>query len=322
MPPAIPFIKRLTITLYDLELRSMQSMAEVEFDWRGIYRLHDSENKTWVLRVMQLPNVFEAFTETAYLLESLEQAHYPAPTVRRTRAGDRVGWLDGWATLLLSYMDGTQIERAPAGLCSLAQTTARLHSLRFKPLRNLRYGRCHPNTIVGTGNQLAQASGRVPARFQPFILDLYQAMLDLQKYKWSALTITHGDCWYQNAISTSNGNVVLVDWDNAGIGLPILDLGYLLLTSHFDVTQPLNVKPEEAIIRSILEGYQRERHMLYEETQLLEEAMHFLLAFQIAKQIAYQENRSQEDFPLLLEKLQARQDAIHGILAIARDYLD
>jgi thiamine kinase-like enzyme len=134
------------------------------------------------------------------------------------------------------------------------------------------------------------------------------------------LRLTHGDCWYKNAIKTADQGVVLIDWDCAGVGLPILDLGYLLLTSHYDLTQPFRVTADQEKIRAILRGYRAARPIVYEERTLLETAVQSAQAYHLGE---YLEEHSQIDADdLVLQKMQARFDAATSIAQIAVHYLE
>src|SRR5438046_1440218 len=79
--------------------------------------------------------------------------------------------------------------------------------------------------------QLAWATGHAAMSVQPLAAALRESLAPIAGHDHN-LRVTHGDCWYKNAIKTADRGVVLIDWDCAGVGLPILDVGYLLLTSH------------------------------------------------------------------------------------------
>ena len=134
------------------------------------------------------------------------------------------------------------------------------------------------------------------------------------------LCITHGDCWYRNAIKTSSGQVRLIDWDNAGIGLPVLDLGNLLLTAHFEQSKPLILEPHEANIKAIMNGYQQQRRIARVERACIADAMRFLLAFQLGSYAADETLAQHPEFPFVLEKLQARYDATQPIAELAAQF--
>ena len=97
-----------------------------------------------------------------------------------------------------------------------------------------------------------------PLPFEPLSLRCVKH-LQLIAHHPPELQLTHGDCWYKNAIKTPQDGVVLIDRDCAGVGLPILDLGYLLLTSHYDLAQPLSITADAEKIRAIMRGYQAAR---------------------------------------------------------------
>jgi thiamine kinase-like enzyme len=114
--------------------------------------------------------------------------------------------------------------------------------------------------------------------------------------------------------------VVLIDWDGAGVGLPILDVGYLLLTSHYDLTKPLHVIADADKIRAILRGYQQARPITGPERALMRSAVQYALAFHLGN---YLEEQTQVDSnDLVIRKMQARFAATTQIAQIAVEYLE
>jgi Ser/Thr protein kinase RdoA (MazF antagonist) len=315
------FVTNAARTLYGFEPQAIESLDQYQIDWRGIYCVHDPQGCVWVMRLLQLPDQVDSIIHTTQLLDWFAQQQYPAPVVRMTTDQQRVSVIDGWAITLISYVDGSVLGTSSAeDLEAFAQTVGRLHSLRVDYQSSFAQSRCHPDTIVTAAEQLASHGTNVPAAFHALVANLHASMCALQQQLHQPFCITHGDCWYRNAIKTSAGKVTLIDWDQAGIGLPLLDLSNLLLTTHFDLSQPLLLEPHEANIKAIMHGYQQQRRLAAVEQACIADAMRFLLAFQLGSYIADDAFAQQPDFPFMLEKLHARYQATQPIADIAAQY--
>ena len=254
----LDLVTQVAETIYQLRPQRIEPLPPL-FDWRGIYRIHDSRGQVWLLRLLSLPHAADSFMETGRMLQWLEQQQYPVPHLFTTRHRQIVGVFDGWASLLLSYVDGTVLDSTSTDFALFGYTLGRLHSLPLPAGSSLRHSRWHPALLYAeTARQLADGQARVPASVQPFVAAMREALVSIILHPHD-LGLTHGDCWYKNAIKTPHDRVVLIDWDRAGVGLPILDLGYLLLTSHYDLTQPFRVTADQEKIRAILRGYQAAR---------------------------------------------------------------
>ncbi len=320
--PQASFVTHIARTHYGLELQSIESLDQHHNASRGIYRVQDAQNRSWVMRLSQYPEMVEAFSHAAYLLGWLTHRSYPAPSVRRTTDQRFVGLIDGWAVLVLSYVAGTVLTTPSADeLEAVAQTVGRLHRLKDHTQHSFAHSRCHPDRIATAAHQLAQHSARVPEAFHSLVADLHAAMCALEELP-RRFCLTHGDCWYMNAVKASDGRITLIDWDNAGIGLPLLDLGYLLLTAHFDLRQPLYLEADEAKIKAMMHGYQEECHISAHEMASIANAMRFLLAFQLGSYVADDALVLHPELPFVLQKLQARYTVTHDIANIAAKYIE
>jgi len=317
--PELDLAAQIAKTIYQLQPQQIEALPPL-FDWRGIYRFHDPQGHVWLLRLLHLPHAADAFTETGRLLQWLEQQQYPAPRLFSTRHQQIVGMCDGWASLLLSYVDGTALDINSTDFAQFGYTLGRLHTLSPSTEAALHRSRWHPALLQAeTARQLAEGQERVPASMQPFVAAMREALLSIVCQPHD-LRLTHGDCWYNNAIKTPHDRVTLIDWDCAGVGLPILDLGYLLLTSHYDLTQPFRVIGDQEKIRAILRGYQAARPISQQERALMECAVQCAQAFHLGE---YLEEQSQiEGDDLVLRKMQARFNAATPIAQIAVHYLE
>jgi thiamine kinase-like enzyme len=320
--PTLSFITHVARTVYGLEPVSIESLEQYQYDWRGIYRLRDAQNRSWLMRMMYHPESVSELTNRAMLLQWLARKRYLAPVVLATSDQQYVGMIDGWATTLLTFIEGTVLGTEPADLALLARRVGRLHTLRHKAPHTVSKSRCHPDNISSTIQHLENNGTKVPHMFQALVADLHTSMVALQQFAQAHLCITHGDCWYMNAIKTSTGSVILIDWDNAGMGMALLELANLLLTAHFDLSRPLHLEPNESKISAIMQGYQQVCQLAAQDREGIAEAMRFLLAFQLGSYIADETLYLKPDFPFVLQKLQARYNATRSISDIAARYTE
>lgn len=160
---------------------------------------------------------------------------------------------------------------------------------------------------------------RVPDVYQSLIDQLLQVVHNLHDIEPNA--IIHGDCWYPNGVRVSPTQAALIDWDCAGIGPAILDLGALILTSHYDLTQPLDIEVIPARIQTILASYQSIRPLSSAEKKHLAASIPFYLAFNMGRSLA--ELAADEQLDLFqLQKCAARYNAVVAISTYAASYVD
>jgi thiamine kinase-like enzyme len=143
-------------------------------------------------------------------------------------------------------------------------------------------------------------------------------MLAFLQMEYPRLAITHGDGWYMNAIKGDDCGVYLIDWDNVGMGAPILDLGYLLLSSHFRLESPFVIEPDHESIQAIMEGYQQHYELSGQEIYGLLPAVQFLLAYQLGEYC--KNNPSFQEDDLFLSKAQQRFNKAARIAEMAEAY--
>ena len=234
----------------------------------------------------------------AATLDWLEEHAYPAPRVIRTRSGDLVGLAGVWATLATTYVTGTPLRPGTGQPRLLGEALGRLHALGETS------GRAHLPGAVGAGAAIGRAAwdperaipaalgrleaveGLAPAGWRS-LLDQFRAVLLAVRQRAPALpfSVVHGDPWPGNAIHTAQDQVILIGWENAGLGLPLLDLGFCLLECHLDVGQPGNrpsawhIHLDEKRIAAIVAGYSRWRQLQPAEKDLLLEGIRFPAAY-------------------------------------------
>jgi len=240
----------------------------------------------------------------AATLDWLEEHDYPAPRMIRTRSGDPVGLAGVWATLATTYVTGAPLRPGTGQHRLLGEALGRLHALGDAPGRPPPLGRPHPLGAAGRGAAMGRAAwdpetaipaalsrleaveGLAPADWRP-LLDRFRAVLLAVRKRAPAVpfSVVHGDPWPGNAIHAAQDQVILIGWENAGLGLPLLDLGFCLLECHLDVGLPENrpsawhIHPDEKRIAAIVEGYSRWRQLQPAEKDLLLEGIRFPAAY-------------------------------------------
>jgi Ser/Thr protein kinase RdoA (MazF antagonist) len=222
----------------------------------------------------------------AATLDWLEEHAYPAPRVIRTRSGDLVGLAGIWATLATTYVTGTPLRPGTGELRLLGEALGRLHALGAAGAAMGRAAWDPQTAIPPALARLEAVEGLAPADWRP-LLDQFRAILIAVRQRAPALpsSVVHGDPWPGNAIHNAEDQVTLIDWENAGLGLPLLDLGFCLLECHLDVGLPgkqpsaWHIQPDENRIAAIVAGYSRWRRLQPAEKDLLLEGIRFPAAY-------------------------------------------
>lgn len=315
-------IGALLDNVYGFEPASVASLSLFDNPDRGVYRVEDAQGQAWLLRLARQTSDEPWMLRPASVLQWLDAQSFPAPRVRPTLTGALVGTHAGWWSCLLTFVHGHMIEPQPAPLGAVGAALAQLHALGLTPgAAALPPSPWHPATAIPTTLEALSAAAGLPSSLQPLRQGLAEAAHQLEQRTNLPLSLVHGDCWHTNAIQTEHGGIVFVDWDGAGRGLPVLDLGQILLASHYDLAQPLRLQPDPKRMAAILAGYTVHRSLLLAERQALLAAMRFGLAYRFAPALveAAQGQRDVED--VAIRKLQLRFDACAEIAAIADDSL-
>ncbi|MBO0781494.1 MAG: phosphotransferase, partial [Ktedonobacteraceae bacterium] len=124
--------------------------------------------------------------------------------------------------------------------------------------------------------RLHRASVDAPDELRGFYADTIATLQRIWQAHQEGLlpeVLIHGDCWPGNAVLTSRDGIAMIDWDCAGVGPAILDVGYLLLTCHLGKPQLPAMQPDEKRIAAVVHGYRRVRELSSAERSVLKEAI-------------------------------------------------
>jgi Ser/Thr protein kinase RdoA (MazF antagonist) len=264
---------------------------------------HDGE-PAWVLRAYRadgpvLAQFSGSAAETAIdwlvgrarTLACLADAGYPAPRPVPVRSGELVGVSGQWLTWAITFIDGPAMRPSADELERLGGTLGQLHEIGIPAWTDAAHepGKAawHPEAaVVTTLARLDAVAPLLPADWRP----MHAAFLDTaQAVRRSAgrlpAGLVHGDAWPGTAISNPGGPIILIDWESAGLGLPVLDFGNTLAECHLDADSPPDrpqawlVQPDERRIAAVAGGYSAVRTLTAAEREMLPDAVRFGAAF-------------------------------------------
>jgi Ser/Thr protein kinase RdoA (MazF antagonist) len=308
----------------------------------------------------QLTTMTDWLQGRAAVLGWLGERGYPAPRVVRTHSGDPVGLAGIWATLATTYVTGTPLGPGLDQLRMLGEALGRLHALdagtfadgtgadgtgpaaagadtgearagEARAGEEARRAPWHPEAgIPAALGRLAAMESQIPADLRPLLEQFRSVLLAVQRQAQALpAAMVHGDPWPGNAIHTAPDQVILIDWENAGLGLPLLDLGYCLLECHLDAGLPgdqpaaWHVRPDEDRIAAVVAGYSRWRRLQPAERDLLPEGIRFAAAYvgAIHLERAVIDGFRGTSMDVRLERLRNRLAVSDTVAALARRHL-
>jgi Ser/Thr protein kinase RdoA (MazF antagonist) len=198
----------------------------------SIWRL-DTERGAWAVKQVGdevSDDELAALLDGAAFQEAALAAGVPTPAVRRTRAGELVGELDGVRVRLHAWVDlddpDTDLDPAQIG-----RLVAALHRVDFAGRTGLEPWYTEP---VGAERWSAMA-GELRARRAPFAdeLDAHlpevlatEALIDGPP---RTLRTCHRDLWADNVRRAPGGGLCVFDFDDAGLADPSQELAVVLV---------------------------------------------------------------------------------------------
>lgn len=251
----------------------------------------------------------------AATLAWLGERGYPAPGLHRTISGESTVAADAWRWLLIDFVSGDQAGFSPNDLAAIARALGRLHAL--EPDADLPESPFIP-AIAGplAAKQLSDLSGatdehdRVAASF---LATLATAPWFTQAPRGPI----HTDAFPGNAVVRADGQAQLIDWDDAGVGTTVVDLGYLFATCVADLPPGATPPPER--VAAIAGGYRDNRTPKVVELEMLATATAFVPAVYGAWHLAASLRGEVPD--TAWQGWWHRHQAAEGIAAMARPLL-
>ena len=251
---------------YDLSVTSLAPLPNSSRAWKI-----ESDRGPLVLRLFELESASEHTGEIA-ALQFLADSAFPAPRLLATQDGlifrnlaEKTGYI---TTFIQGILPPATIDSAK----KLGRTAGRLHALDA-----VKAGLADTTFTIAAERQFFERLDADPA-VQAW--EGYGEIRDQLAVAWKNLSdldaapqaLVHTDILFENAVRVPSGAVTLIDWDGAGIGPAIQDVGYFLVEQAVSLTGE-QLSLDNAL--AFLSGYTAERHLSSLEWDLLPEALIF-----------------------------------------------
>jgi Ser/Thr protein kinase RdoA (MazF antagonist) len=167
----------------------------------------------------------------------------------------------------------------------LGAALGRLHALG--PAPGVGLASWHPAAAVPAAlGRLDAVAPMLPGEWRPLHAQFRATLLAVRDaFGRLPVAVVHGAPWPGNVVLTPSGEAVLIDWENGGLGLPVVDLGYCLLECHLDAGLPAGapqawqISPDPGRIAAVLDGYARWRRLDDAERSALADGIRFAAAY-------------------------------------------
>lgn len=158
------------------------------------------------------------------ILAHLARYAFPSPLPLSTCDGRLyVPFGDRFVTIY-KYLEGTHPLPDDAFFTELGRLLARLHSLPTAGFE--RPSAYRPAAILGVARDFL--SGVSNSIHRSAVGELLQIIAHFPSFEDLPLGFIHTDPCYDNLLITSDGSLLLIDWDDSGITYPLLDVAYVV----------------------------------------------------------------------------------------------
>lgn len=224
---------------------------------RVLCRIETAES-TYFLRGLPLKVGEETVRGNVMAHAHLGNQRRMAPAVFPTRAGKSYVAEGGHWFYLTEYIAGKNLEENETDERALGRLTARLHAYK---------GYDHP---FGSGLHLDKSRFYGWFAEKPFKAEFDRILDELPDFMEQEQCFIHTDLGPHNAMRRDNGEVVLIDLDDAGIGPKYLDLGWPFIMQFVDFnheTEEMRYRFDLAL--AFLRGYYGERTLSRSEYDMI-----------------------------------------------------
>ncbi len=185
---------------------------------RAVGIINTSEG-TFVYKVTDEWKTIEALSRDLRAFELLPQKGFThIPRLFKTKDGNTHAEIENRFVYLLEYVGDKNPEPTAETFAKLGEITAELHQIQNYPYKT----EFHPSPIIA--KDLVSIADKLPFR------DEYLKLVrSLPTFDSLPQALIHTDISPGNAIEKENGDLVLIDWDDVGVGIRVLDIAFPLI---------------------------------------------------------------------------------------------
>lgn len=246
---------------------------------KHIFRVEPASEQKLILRAYP-SNQDENLQNLITILSFLEDRRYPAERIIPAANGNSIIEHNGWQLLMTTYIEGSAADYTFSALHSLAAMVGQLHALCASPQINkkemLPKAEMLPaREITYALTQLIGAKPLLPRNLYRRYDVLVAALNAIDLCDDLPTTLIHNDCHPANAVHTPTGQMILLDWEGAGLGPAVIDVGFLLASCDTESPWTPPLPPDPARVIAIVDGYCQHHVLTHAELERLPDAIRF-----------------------------------------------
>ncbi len=184
----------------------------------------------------------------------------------KTKDGKLFQQVDGKLVYVLKYIEGENPKSNPVSWKKIGEVTAELHTIQGYPFES----DFKPAEIIAK---------HFPERAAtlPFGEEYMKIASTIRDFGSLSKALVHTDISCSNSIETPDGNIIFVDWDDAGMNPAVLDVGFPLISQF--ISEDGEFQQENA--KAFYSAYFSKRKITDEEKDHIFDAALFVALFYI-----------------------------------------
>jgi homoserine kinase type II len=255
---------------YGLDHKAQNFSATIEGTSNSNYKVNLTDGKSILLKISNDKTIEQLINEQKILQVLAKYNYQYSIDPLKTLTGKSIYQHKGHNGVLFPFIDGVPPVVTEQTCFQVGAALSKLHSLEIQKedLDSIR-----PHTLVGYGGMSVYEycnSENCPEDFKKVFKEIFPNQLQDIPYDIFPVGIIHGDLYYDNSLFKDNKIVCLIDFEQAGRGRFILDLGIAISGTCLNKDHS-NIDID--LMKAFMDGYCENRKLLSIEKQYLKTAV-------------------------------------------------